>query len=275
MTLPIEAPTAQDVDVLGIDLGTTNSAIARWSPATGAAEMIPNEAGDLLTRSVVFFDRDGDSVLVGAAAIDQMLRRPEDVVYSLKRFMGRTGHDHGVSDERRQVTYSIEETERHKLVVHVAEQRLTPPEIAAQVLRRLRLDAERSLGRPVRRAVITVPAYFKEPQRQATHEAGRLAGLEVPRIINEPTGAALAFGLGAEPQTVAVYDLGGGTFDISILRIDTGLSRVLATDGDAQLGGDDIDRAIVGWIRDRIADRHRVSLPEDDMRLAARRIRRR
>ncbi|WP_041779893.1 Hsp70 family protein [Allocoleopsis franciscana] len=147
--------------------------------------------------------------------------------------------------DQTQVTYSIEEVQQSKVAVRVGEQPLTPPQISAQVLRKLKEDAEAVLGKTFSQSVITVPAYFSESQRQATKEAGELAGLRVPRIINEPTAAALAFGLGAQPQTVAVYDLGGGTFDISILRIERGLFRVKATSGDTHLGGDDFDLAMV------------------------------
>jgi molecular chaperone DnaK len=237
----------QDVDILGIDLGTTNSAIALWAPDSGT-RILPNRAGDNLTRSVVYYEPGGSAPLVGAAAEAHLRDRPDSVVYSLKRFMGRTGSDDAVADDARDVTYEIEQNERRKLVVHVGERLLVPPEISAQVLRALAADAAAALGRPVTRAVITVPAYFEEPQRQATQEAGRLAGLEVPRLISEPTAAALAYGLGSEPQTVAVYDLGGGTFDFSLLRVEHGLFRVRSTTGDTHLGGDDFDRKVVGWI---------------------------
>ncbi len=166
--------------------------------------------------------------------------------------------------DQEHVTYEIQETHHHKVVIQIGERSFTPPQISAEVLRKLKNDAEIALGRHITKAVITVPAYFNEAQRQATKEAGELAGLHVPRIINEPTAAALAFGLGWEPQTVAVYDMGGGTFDISILRIEHGLFRVKATGGDTHLGGDDIDLAIVEWLKEEFQRQYGRDLPVEE-----------
>jgi len=191
-----------------------------------------------------------------------MIEQPANVAYSVKRFIGRTFSDMQVLQDQRNVTYTIEEAEKHKVVVRLGDRVFTPPQISAEILRKLRRDAEVVLGGdPIVQAVITVPAYFNESQRQATKEAGELAGLRVPRIINEPTAAALAFGLGAEPQTIAVYDLGGGTFDVSILRIEHGVFRVKSTSGDTHLGGDDCDQAIVDWIATAFNTQHGQELP--------------
>ncbi|NEO33944.1 MAG: Hsp70 family protein [Symploca sp. SIO3C6] len=259
-----------EVDILGIDLGTTNSAIAIWEPDTGVSRVLHNCEGDRLTPSVVMFDPQTCQPIVGKSALDCMTNNPSQVIYSVKRFIGCTFRDDRVRYDQEQVTYSIEEFQQSKVAVRVGEQVLTPPQISAQVLRKLKEDAEDALGKKISQAVITVPAYFNESQRQATKEAGELAGLRVPRIINEPTAAALAFGLGTEPQTVAVYDLGGGTFDISILRIEKGLFRVKATSGDTHLGGDDFDLAIVGWLGEAFQQQHGINLPfEQDNSLRA------
>jgi molecular chaperone DnaK len=239
-----------EVDILGIDLGTTNSAIAIWEPETGQARILSNSEGDRITPSVVMFDTQTNEAIVGKSALSYVNTHPGQVIYSVKRFIGCTFRDERVRNDQTQVTYTIEEFQQSKVAVRVGEQIFTPAQISAQVLRKLKEDAEASLGKQITKAVITVPAYFSESQRQATKEAGELAGLRVPRIINEPTAAALAFGLGAEPQTVAVYDLGGGTFDISILRIERGLFRVKATNGDTHLGGDDFDMAVMNWIKE-------------------------
>jgi molecular chaperone DnaK len=250
-----------EVDILGIDLGTTNSAIAIWEPDTGQARVLHNQEGDRITPSVVMFDPQTRQPIVGKSALGCITSHPGQVIYSVKRFIGCTFRDERVRNDQTQVTYSIEEVQQHKVAVRVGEQLLTPPQISARVLRKLKEDAEVVLSKTISQAVITVPAYFSESQRQATKEAGELAGLRVPRIINEPTAAALAFGLGAQPQTVAVYDLGGGTFDLSILRIERGLFRVKATSGNTHLGGDDFDLAIVGWMKAAFQQQHGVDLP--------------
>jgi molecular chaperone DnaK len=200
-----------EVDILGIDLGTTNSAIAIWEPETGQARILSNSEGDRITPSVVMFDTQTNQPVVGKSALSYVNTHPGQVIYSVKRFIGCTFRNERVRNDQTQVTYTIEEFQQSKVAVRVGEQIFTPAQISAQVLRKLKEDAEASLGKQITKAVITVPAYFSESQRQATKEAGELAGLRVKRIINEPTAAALAFGLGAEPQTVAVYDLGGGT----------------------------------------------------------------
>ncbi|MGF2037334.1 MAG: Hsp70 family protein [Nostoc sp. CmiVER01] len=250
-----------EVDILGIDLGTTNSAIAIWEPDTGQARVLSNSEGDRLTPSVVMFDTQTNQPIVGKSALGFITSHPSQVIYSVKRFMGCTFRDERVRIDQTQVTYTITEMQQSKVAVCVGEEIFTPPQISAQVLRKLKEDAEATLGKTISQAVITVPAYFSESQRQATKEAGELAGLRVRRIINEPTAAALAFGLGTEPQTVAVYDLGGGTFDISILKIEHGLFRVKATSGDTHLGGDDLDLAIMSWMKKAFKQQHDVDLP--------------
>jgi molecular chaperone DnaK len=250
-----------EVDILGIDLGTTNSAIAIWEPDTGQARVLSNSEGDRLTPSVVMFDTQTNQPIVGKSALGFITTHPSQVIYSVKRFMGCTFRDERVRIDQTQVTYTIAEMQQSKVAVCVGEEIFTPPQISAEVLRKLKEDAEATLGKTISQAVITVPAYFSESQRQATKEAGELAGLRVRRIINEPTAAALAFGLGTEPQTVAVYDLGGGTFDISILRIEHGLFRVKATSGDTHLGGDDLDLAIMSWMKKAFKQQHDVDLP--------------
>ena len=248
-----------EVDILGIDLGTTNSAVAIWEVETEQPRILSNTEGDRLTPSVVMFDTQSNQPIVGKSALSYINTHPGQVIYSVKRFIGCTFRDERVRDDQTQVTYTIEELQQSKVAVRVGEQILTPPQISAQVLRQLKEDAEASLSKQFSKAVITVPAYFSESQRQATKEAAELAGLQVRRIINEPTAAALAFGLGAEPQNVAVYDLGGGTFDVSILRIERGLFRVKATNGDTHLGGDDFDLAIINWMQE-ICKQQKVDL---------------
>jgi molecular chaperone DnaK len=258
-----------DIDILGIDLGTTNSAIAIWRPQTGRAEVLPNREGSRLTPSAVFYDPQVDTPLVGSEALEHLLDQPDAVVRSIKRFMGRTAYDTGVDLDRRHATFDVQEETGSGLVLQVGDQRLTPPKVSAAGLHKLKSDASAALGRPVERAVITVPAYFEEPQRQATKQAGQLAGLEVPRIVSEPTAAALAFGLGAEPQTVVVYDLGGGTFDVSVVTVDDGLFRVKGTSGDTHLGGDDFDSAIVQWLASIFEQQHSIRLPSNDRHIRA------
>src|SRR5579864_8827976 len=206
------------VDVIGIDLGTTNSVVAIWNAQTQQVEILNNREGEHLTPSVVLFDPQQQTPTVGQTARALAIEEPRQVIYSVKRFIGRTFQDEWVRYDQEHVTYSIEETQQHKVVIKVGEQRLTPSQISAVVLRKLKQDAEAALGRQtIARAIITVPAYFNDAQRQATKEAAKLAGLEVLQLLSEPTAAALAFGLGTEPQTFAVYDLGGGTFDLSLL----------------------------------------------------------
>lgn len=255
-----------EVDILGIDLGTTNSAIAIWDIQTKQARILPNSEGDNLTPSVVMFGSQ-ETPVIGKSALPFITSHPGQVIYSVKRFMGCTFRDERVRTDQAQVTYTIEEVQQSKVAVTIGEQIFTPSQVSARVLRKLKQDAEAVLGREITQAVITVPAYFSESGRQATKEAAEIAGLHVPRIINEPTAAALAFGLGAEAQTVAVYDLGGGTFDISILRVERGLFRVKATSGDTHLGGDDLDLAIVSWMQQAFKQQHNIDLEIEDNNL--------
>jgi molecular chaperone DnaK len=252
------------IDILGIDLGTTNSAIASWDVEKGQPIVLSNREGERLTPSVVTFDTEMGTSLAGKPAMELRVSHPKRVIYSVKRFIGSTFFNERVRYDQEHVTYNIQETQQHKVIIQVGEQSFTPSQVSAEVLRKLKNDAEAALGRHITKAVITVPAYFNEAQRQATKEAGELAGLHVPRIINEPTAAALAFGLGWEPQTVAVYDMGGGTFDISILRIEHGLFRVKATGGDTHLGGDDIDLTIVQWLKEEFQRQHGRDLPVEE-----------
>jgi molecular chaperone DnaK len=256
--------------IIGIDLGTTNSLVAYVDERTGLPRVIPDQDGRRLLPSVVSFTPDG--TLVGEAARRQLVRRPESTVYSVKRFMGRGYED--VRDELAYFPFAVKQADGPVRLL-VGGREVTPPEVSAIVLKSLKERAERHLGETVDKAVVTVPAYFNDSQRQATKDAGRIAGLDVVRIVNEPTAAALAYGLDRLTKgVVAVYDLGGGTFDISILRVEDGVFEVLATNGDTHLGGDDIDRAIVIWLLEDIRARHGVDLSSDseamqELRLAA------
>ncbi len=256
--------------IIGIDLGTTNSLVAYVDERTGLPRVIPDHDGKVLLPSVVSFTPDG--TLVGEPARRQLVRRPGATVYSVKRFMGR-GYD-DVKDELRYFPFAVKPAEGI-VRLDVNGREVTPPEVSAIVLRALKERAEAHFGEPVERAVVTVPAYFNDSQRQATKDAGRIAGLDVVRIVNEPTAAALAYGLDRlKAGVVAVYDLGGGTFDISILRVKDGVFEVLATNGDTHLGGDDFDRAMVVWLLDDIRTRHGADLASDgeamqELRLAA------
>ncbi|MEN6534650.1 MAG: Fe-S protein assembly chaperone HscA [Bryobacteraceae bacterium] len=227
--------------VVGIDLGTTNSLVA-FMDLTGP-EVIAGPDGDRLVPSVVAYSRSGD-ILVGRPARELLTSEPERTVYSVKRLMGRGVAD--VADELKLFPFRIAEGSESVIKLQLGERTATPPEVSALILRRLKQNAETALGETVRKAVITVPAYFNDAQRQATKDAGRIAGLEVLRLVNEPTAAALAYGLDKRKEgVVAVYDLGGGTFDISILRLHEGIFEVLATNGDTHLGGDDIDNLLL------------------------------
>lgn len=230
--------------IIGIDLGTTNSAMAVLEG--GEPTIIPNAEGGRTTPSVVAFSKTGE-ILVGTVAKRQAVTNPENTIFSIKRFMGRKYRD--VSEEMKIVPYKVVEGPNGDVRVEVKGQLYSPPEISARILQKLKRDAEAYLGTEVTDAVITVPAYFDDAQRQATKDAGTIAGLNVRRIINEPTAAALAYGLDKEhDQTVLVFDLGGGTFDVSILEIGDGVFEVKATSGDTHLGGDNWDKAIVDWI---------------------------
>jgi Fe-S protein assembly chaperone HscA len=251
--------------IVGIDLGTTNSLVAYVDEQTGLPVVIPDRDGRRLLPSVVAFTPDG--ILVGEAARRQLARRPADTVYSAKRLMGRGWED--VKDELRYLPFRVLPAEG-PVRLSVGGREVTPPEVSAIVLRALKERAEAHFGTPVERAVVTVPAYFNDSQRQATKDAGRIAGLDVLRIVNEPTAASLAYGLHRLGQGVlAVYDLGGGTFDISILRVKDGIFEVLATNGDTHLGGDDIDRVLMLWLLDDVRSRHQAELARDGLDLAA------
>jgi len=244
--------------IVGIDLGTTNSLVA-YVDGAGVPRVIPDPEGRPLLASIVAYTSNG--VVVGEAARRQLARHPARTVYSVKRFMGRGWDD--VRDEARYVPFEIVPN-AEVVRIRVGDRELTPPEISAQMLRALKGQAEVHLGEPIERAVITVPAYFNDAQRQATKDAGRIAGLEVLRIVNEPTAASLAYGLQKLAQgLIAVYDLGGGTFDISILRVKDGVFEVLATNGNTHLGGDDFDRAMVQWLLGDIQASHGVDLSTD------------
>jgi Fe-S protein assembly chaperone HscA len=250
--------------IVGIDLGTTNSLVAYVDDRTGLPVVIPDREGRRLLPSVVAFTRAG--ILVGDAARRQLARRPADTVYSVKRLMGRGWDD--VKDERRYFPFQVLPADG-TVRLAVGGREVTPPEVSAIVLRSLKERAETHLGEPIERAVVTVPAYFNDSQRQATKDAGRIAGLDVVRIVNEPTAASLAYGLHRLGQgVVAVYDLGGGTFDISILRVKDGIFEVLATNGDTHLGGDDFDRVLQLWLLEDIQSRHHAELDRHCVDLA-------
>jgi len=250
--------------IIGIDLGTTNSLVAYVDEATGLPRVIPDSEGRPLLPSVVAFTPDG--IVVGEAARRQLARRPADTVYSVKRLMGRGFED--VKDEARYLPFRI--LPGDGLVrLAVGGREVTPPEVSAAVLKALKERAERHFGEPVDKAVVTVPAYFNDAQRQATKDAGRIAGLDVVRIVNEPTAASLAYGLQRLSEgVIAVYDLGGGTFDVSILKTNDGVFEVLATNGDTHLGGDDLDRVLALWLLEDIAVRHHAELDRDCVDLA-------
>jgi molecular chaperone DnaK len=249
--------------VIGIDLGTTNSVVAVMEG--GEPAVISNQEGSRLTPSVVAFTKDGE-ILVGHVARRQAITNPENTVFSIKRFMGRRYDE--VLEEIKKVPYKVVKAANGDVRVEIRGKLYSPPEISAMILRKLKESAEAHLGDKVTQAVITVPAYFNDSQRQATKDAGAIAGLEVLRIINEPTAAALAYGLDKKSEEqIAVYDLGGGTFDISILEIGQGVFEVKATNGDTHLGGDDFDQRVIDWIADEFKKENRIDLRQDRMAL--------
>jgi molecular chaperone DnaK len=251
--------------IIGIDLGTTNSCVAVVEG--GKPVVITNVEGTRTTPSVVGFTRDGQR-LVGQLAKRQAVTNPTNTVYSIKRFMGRAYNE--VSEEIKQVPYKVKSGLKNQAAVHIDSENkdFTPQEISALVLTKMKETAEAYLGQTVTEAVITVPAYFNDDQRQATKDAGKIAGLEVKRIINEPTAAALAYGMeNKKEQKVAVYDLGGGTFDISILDISQGVVEVLSTNGDTHLGGDDFDKRVIDWILEKFKAQEGIDLSKDPMAL--------
>jgi molecular chaperone DnaK len=245
--------------IIGIDLGTTNSAMAVLEG--GEPTIIPNAEGGRTTPSVVAFTKTGEQ-LVGTVAKRQAVTNPENTVFSIKRFMGRKFNN--VSEEMKIVPYKVVEGPNADVRVKVKDGQYSPPEISAKILQKLKRDAEAFLGTEITEAVITVPAYFDDAQRQATKDAGVIAGLEVKRIVNEPTAAALAYGLDKEhEQTVLVFDLGGGTFDVSILELGDGVFEVKSTNGDTHLGGDNFDKAILDWIVNEFRKEKGVDLSKD------------
>jgi molecular chaperone DnaK len=254
---------AEGEKIIGIDLGTTNSVVAVMEG--GEPKVIANQEGAYLTPSVVAFTTKGDT-LVGEPAKRQVVTNPTGTVYSIKRFMGRRVGE--VSDEQKMIPYKIVGGSSDTVKVQASGKEYTPPEISAMVLRKLKEAAESYLGHKVKKAVITVPAYFNDAQRQATKDAGQIAGLEVARIINEPTAAALAYGLDKKKnEKIAVFDLGGGTFDISILDVADGVFEVLSTNGDTHLGGDDWDEALINHIADEFKKNESIDLRKDPMAL--------
>ncbi len=248
--------------IIGIDLGTTNSVVAVMEG--GEPVVITNPEGGRLTPSVVAFTKTGER-LVGQVAKRQAVTNPENTVFSIKRFMGRKYDE--VSEEMKMVPYQVVRATNGDARVHASKE-YSPPEISAMILQKLKQAAEEYLGQPVSKAVITVPAYFNDAQRQATKDAGQIAGLEVMRIVNEPTAAALAYGLDKKKdETIAVYDFGGGTFDISILEVGEGVVEVKATNGDTHLGGDNLDQRIIEWIAAEFKKSEGIDLGKDRMAL--------
>jgi len=249
--------------VIGIDLGTTNSVVSVVEG--GNPTVIANQEGSRLTPSVAGFTKDGE-ILVGQVAKRQAITNPENTVFSIKRFMGRRYDE--VLQEIKLVPYKVVKAANGDARVEIRGKQYSPPEISAMILRKLREAAEAYLGEKVTQAVITVPAYFNDSQRQATKDAGKVAGLEVLRIINEPTAAALAYGMDKKKEeTIAVYDLGGGTFDISIMELGEGVFEVKATNGDTHLGGDDFDQQVIDWIAEEFKKEHGIDLRKDRMAL--------
>ena len=250
--------------ILGIDLGTTNSAMAVLEG--GQPTIIVNAEGERTTPSVIGFRADGDRI-VGKAAKNQAVTNPTNTVFSIKRFMGRKYSE--VTSELKTVPYKVKEGQGGRAVVEIDGEDFTPEQISAMTLSKMKADAEKYLGEPVTDAVITVPAYFNDAQRQATKDAGKIAGLNVQRIVNEPTAAALAYGLDKKDidQKVLVFDLGGGTFDVSLLDLADGVVEVLATNGDNHLGGDDWDQRVIDWMADKFQQENGVDLRNDPMAL--------
>ena len=254
--------------IIGIDLGTTNSCVAVMEG--GEPKVIANEEGGRTTPSVVAFNKAGER-LVGQVAKRQAITNPENTVYSIKRFMGRRFNE--VNEEMKMVPYKVTQSGDHVAVIAQGKE-YTPPQISALILQKLKKAAEDYLGEPVTEAVITVPAYFNDAQRQATKDAGKIAGLDVKRIINEPTAAALAYGLDKKKdETIAVYDFGGGTFDISVLEVGEGVIEVKSTNGDTHLGGDNLDQRIVDWLIDEFKKNEGLDLRGKGNEMALQRLR--
>jgi molecular chaperone DnaK len=251
--------------VIGIDLGTTNSVVAVME--AGEPTVLDNNEGSRLTPSIVAITKSGER-LVGQVAKRQAVTNPENTIFSIKRLMGRKYDDPEVQRTMKSVPYKITRASNGDVRVVMGGREYSPPEVSAMILQKLKADAEAKLGEKITQAVITVPAYFNDTQRQATKDAGKIAGLEVLRIINEPTAASLAYGLDKKKdETIAVYDLGGGTFDISILQLGEGVFEVKSTNGDTHLGGDDFDQRIVDWIADEFRKEQGIDLRNDRMAL--------
>ncbi len=249
--------------IIGIDLGTTNSVVAVMEG--GEPVVIPNAEGARTTPSVVAFTKKGER-LVGAPAKRQAVTNPENTIFSIKRFMGRFFNE--VKTEIKEVPYKVEPGNNDVVMVNVGDKKYSPPEISAMILQKMKQTAEDYLGEKITEAVITVPAYFNDAQRQATKDAGKIAGLEVKRIINEPTAASLAYGLDSKKdEKIAVFDLGGGTFDISILELGDGVFEVKSTNGDTHLGGDDFDQRLIDYLADEFQKQENVDLRKDAMAL--------
>jgi molecular chaperone DnaK len=247
--------------IIGIDLGTTNSVVSVMEG--GDPVVIPNAEGGRTTPSVVAFTKDGER-LVGQVAKRQAVTNPKQTIFSIKRFMGRRMNE--VTEEIKKVPYKVMEGQNGLAAVEIAGKRYSPPEISAMILQKMKQTAEDYLGQTVDRAVITVPAYFNDAQRQATKDAGKIAGLEVLRIINEPTAAALAYGLDKKKEEkVAVFDLGGGTYDISVLELAEGVFEVKSTNGDTHLGGDDFDQRLIDWLVAEFKKDQGIDLSKDPM----------
>lgn len=249
--------------IVGIDLGTTNSVVAVMEG--NEPKVIVNEEGSNTTPSVVAFTKDGE-ILVGQIAKRQAITNPENTVYSIKRFMGRSLDE--VSEEMKMVPYKVVKGPKNEVKIDVQGKQYTPPEISAMILQKLKKSAEAYLGEPVTEAVITVPAYFNDAQRQATKDAGKIAGLDVKRIINEPTASALAYGLDKKKDhVISVYDFGGGTFDISILEVGDNVVEVKSTNGNTHLGGDNLDQKIIDWLVEEFKKDQGIDLKKDNMAL--------
>src|SRR3990167_3739224 len=256
---------AEREPVIGIDLGTTNSVVA--TVQSGAAIVIRGRSGSNLLPSVVALAKSG-KLLVGQIAKRQAITNPNDTVYASKRLIGRKFSSPQMQEALKGLPYPLEPGEHDDIKVRLGDKQYALPELAGLVLRELKLDAEAHFGRSVRKAIITVPAYFNDGQRQATKDAGRIAGLEVLRIINEPTAAALAYGFGKNiAGKIAVFDLGGGTFDISVMEIGNGVFDVIATGGDTFLGGEDFDNAVIDWLAADFQREHGITLKQDRMAL--------
>ena len=251
--------------VIGIDLGTTNSVVSVME--AGEPTVLDNSEGSRLTPSIVAITKGGER-LVGQVAKRQAVTNPENTIYSIKRLMGRKFDDPEVQRTLKSAPYKVTRAANGDVRVAMGGREYSPPEVSAMILQKLKADAEAKLGEKITQAVITVPAYFNDTQRQATKDAGKIAGLEVLRIINEPTAASLAYGLDKKKdETIAVYDLGGGTFDVSILQLGEGVFEVKATNGDTHLGGDDFDQRIIDWLADEFRKEQGIDLRKDQMAL--------